>query len=574
MGNLPNQSKVKNVPSKQADMEVNVATSLDRNSILLEINGRKIQSLMDTGASISCLQKSTFDKVNQNDSIKIQPSSISRIVGVGGERHQVLGQARLTLKIAGVDFDQNFIIIEQLHHPLILGLDFMQQHNVKIDFQYRHMTFHDNLVAVALTCDSKFGYARSVKREVIPAESEITIPVKLSKSAEQNVVLLEPVESLQNLNIAGARCLVNAKNKRAALRLINPTKNDIILSPTRVIANVNIIDTHYVYPFKDNCANISSAMPCANTTENLPNSADISFNIDNPTLSKEQKEKLVSFLKQNTDVFSQSLYDIGKTDLSLHKIETMPGAKPVHQRFYRQDPIKKAETERQTNEMLQANLIERSTSVWNSPVVLVKKKDGSWRFAVDYRKLNEITIPIHHPLPRIDDVFDALGESHATIFSTLDLNSAYFQVPLDPETRHKAAFVTHEGVFEWTRMPNGLRNGPSSFQMLMSFVLKGLNWKFVLCYIDDILVFSPNLDTHLQHLQEVFQRLRQANLTLKPSKCEFGVNQVQFLGHVLSENGVAVDPRNTDKVQNFPVPITQKQLRGFLGLCNYYRRFV
>ena len=166
---------------------------------------------------------------------------------------------------------------------------------------------------------------------------------------------------------------------------------------------LNIIDTQQVFPFKDNCANISSTTPCAKTTENLPNSADISFNIDNPILSKEQKEKRVSFLKQNTDVFSQSLYDIGKTDLTLHKIETMPGAKPVHQRFYRQDPIKKAETERQTNEMLQANLIERSTSFWNSPVVLVKKEDGSWRFAVDYRKLNDITIPISHPLPRIDD---------------------------------------------------------------------------------------------------------------------------------------------------------------------------
>ena len=110
--------------------------------------------------------------------------------------------------------------------------------------------------------------------------------------------------------------------------------------------------------------------------------------------------------------------------------------------------------------------------------------------------------------------------------------------------------------------------------MLMSLVLKGLNWKFVLCYIDDILVFRPNLEIHLQHLHEVFQRLRDAKLTLKPSKCQFGVDKVIFLGHVISENGVAVDPRNTDKVQNFPVPVTQKQLRGFLGLCNYYRRFV
>ena len=574
MGNLPNKTKIKNVSAQQSEMEVNVATSLDRNTIIVEINGNKIQSLVDSGASISCLQKSTFDKVNHNNSIKIQPSNIARIVGVGGERHQVLGQVKLTLKISGINVDQNFIVLEQLHHPLILGLDFMQQQNVKIDFQQRLMSFHDNLVAVALTCDSKFGYARSVKREVIPAESEFTIPVKLSKSAKQNVVLLEPAESLQNLNLAGARCLVNAKNKRAVLRLMNPTKNDIVLSPFRVIANINVIEPDQVYSFEDNSANISSAMPCSKTSEKVPNSANLSFNINNPNLSKEQKEKLVSFLKQNNDVFSQSLDDIGMTDLTLHKIETLPGAKPVHQRFYRQDPIKKAETERQTNEMLKANLIERSSSVWNSPVVLVKKKDGSWRFAVDYRKLNEITIPISHPLPRIEDVFDALGESHATIFSTLDLNSAYFQVPLDPETRHKSAFVTHEGVFEFTRMPFGLRNAPMSFQMLMSLVLKGANWKYVLCYIDDILVFSPNLETHLQHLHEVFHRLREANLTLKPSKCEFGVNKVHFLGHVISENGVAVDPRNTDKVQKFPVPVTQKQLRGFLGLCNYYRRFV
>lgn len=174
----------------------------------------------------------------------------------------------------------------------------------------------------------------------------------------------------------------------------------------------------------------------------------------------------------------------------------------------------------------------------------MKKKDGSWRFTVDYRKLNQITVPISQPLPRIEDVFDALGESKARIFSTLDLNLAYFQIPLDPETRQKSAFVTHEGVFEFTGMPFGLRNAPMSFQLLMSLVLKGLNWKFVLCYIDDILVFSSNLETHLQHLKEVFQRLRDAKLTLKPSKCKFGLDKVVFLGHVISSEGVSVEPSN------------------------------
>ena len=130
---------------------------------------------------------------------------------------------------------------------------------------------------------------------------------------------------------------------------------------------------------------------------------------------------------------------------------------------------------------------------------------------------------ISHPILRLDDVFDALGESKASIFPMLDLNSAYFQIELDPETWHKSAFVTHDGVYEFCCMPIGLRNAPMSFQMLMSQVLKGLHWKFVLCYIDDILVFSSNYDEHISHLSQVFQRLRDANLTLKAEKCSFTV---------------------------------------------------
>lgn len=273
------------------------------------------------------------------------------------------------------------------------------------------------------------------------------------------------------------------------------------------------------------------------------------FETNNKNLSAEEKLKLQDFLVQNKDVFSTSLMDIGKTNIYKHRIETYPEAAPVRSAPYRQDPIKRAETEKQTNEFLQAKIIERSTSVWNSPVVLVKKKDNSWRFAVDYRKLNKITKPISQPLPRLEDVFDSLGESNATIFSTLDLNSAYFQIELDPETREKSAFVTHEGVFQFLRMPFGLRNAPMSFQLLMSHVLKDQNWKYVLVYIDDILVFSKDFDTHLKHLNEVFKRLQQANLTLKPSKCQFAVDQVMFLGHILSANGVKQTKFRTTQCQ-------------------------
>ena len=185
---------------------------------------------------------------------------------------------------------------------------------------------------------------------------------------------------------------------------------------------------------------------------------------------------------------------------------------------YRTGPIQKAEIERQTKEMLEHGIITQSSSIWHSPVVLVKKKNNTWRFAIDYRKLNQITKSISHPLPRLEDVFDCIGESSASIFSTLDLNSAYFQMELDSETKHKPAFITHEGVFEWQRLPFGLKNAPMLFQMLMSQVLRGIHWKIVLCCIDDLLIFSKNFEEHLNHLDQVFSKLRQANLTLKPEK--------------------------------------------------------
>ena len=381
---------------------------------------------MDSGASVSCIQKASFDKISKT-SVQIQPSSIARIVGIGGERHQVLGQAKITLKISGLNVDQNFIIIEQLHHSLILGLGFMQDHNVNIDFHCRVMTLYDHLVAVALTSDSKFGYARSVRQEVIPAESEL-IPVKLSKCAKNEVMLLETVDSLQNINLAGAKCLIANKNNKAVMRLINPTTRDVTLSPTRVIANVNIIDNQEVYPFDDSPL-VSHIGVCAETIGEVPNSDNFDFIINNPTLYEQQKAQLCQFLLSNRDVFSTSLSDIGQTDMYNNQIETVPSAKPVHQRFYRQDPVKKAETKRQTNEMLDAHLIQRSTSVWNSPVVLVKKKDGSWLFAVDYRKLNQIRIPISHPLPRIEDVLMLWVNLVPRHFRRLILTQPIFRSP-------------------------------------------------------------------------------------------------------------------------------------------------
>ena len=214
--------------------------------------------------------------------------------------------------------------------------------------------------------------------------------------------------------------------------------------------------------------------------------------------------------------------------------------------------------------MKEEGIVEPSTSMWQSPVVMVKKKSGDLRFAVDYHKLNQVTKQISFPLPRLENIFDKLGQANASWFSTLDLASGFWQVPLDPETKEKTSFVTNDGQkYNFTVLPFGLVNAPSTYQMVMDKVLQGLNWKILLCYIDDIIIFSSNFEDHLSHLDLVFQRLRQANLAHKSSKCTFGAQKVMYLGHYLSKNGIEVDPEKIDAMKSFPRPTNPKTVQSY-----------
>lgn len=222
--------------------------------------------------------------------------------------------------------------------------------------------------------------------------------------------------------------------------------------------------------------------------------------------------------------------------------------------------------------MLAQGVIQPSTSPFSSPVLLVRKKDETFRFCVDYRALNAATTPDHFPIPTADELFDELNK--ARVFSKLDLCSGYHQIIMNVADVHKTAFRTHEGHYEFLVMPFVLTNSPSNFQAAINSIFQPFLRKCVIVFFDDILMYSNSIDDHASHLEQILHILRDNCFYVKSSKCSFGVDTIDYLGHIISSGELRADPAKIEAMTAWPVPSTVKQLRGFLGLTGYYRRFI
>jgi hypothetical protein len=255
-----------------------------------------------------------------------------------------------------------------------------------------------------------------------------------------------------------------------------------------------------------------------------------------------------------------------------HQIDLVPGASLPNQAAYRTNPEETKEIQKQVEELLKKGYVKESLSPSVVPVLLVPKKDGSWRMCVDCRAINNITVRYRHPIPRLDDMLDEL--SGAILFTKIDLRSGYHQIRMKEGDEWKTAFKTKFGLYEWLVMPFGLTNAPSTFMRLMNHVLRTFIGKFVVVYFDDILIYSKTLEDHVEHIQCVLAVLREQKLYTNLEKCTFCTDKVVFLGFVVSGQGVEVDAEKVKVVHEWMPPQNVSQVRSFLGLTGFYRRFV
>ena len=383
-----------------------------------------------------------------------------------------------------------------------------------------------------------------------------------------STVLFEPPASGLPAGLLASPALVQVIRGTAYIPVTNVGSTDVVLYARTVVGTLDAVNVVSLPPGVSevpSCVAMLSSRTVAPTVQQQAEDVDLS------SLSAEEQLQVRSLLRQYAPVFSAHDGDLGCTRLISHYIPVVDDA-PVRQRYRRIPPSEYEVVKEHINQLLSSQVIRESSSPYASPIVLVRKKDGTLRMCVDYRQLNSKTRKDAFPLPRIEESLDAL--SGARWFTTLDLTSGYNQVPVTEADKPKTAFCTPFGLFEWNRMPFGLCNAPGTFQRLMQRIFGDKQCKSLLLYLDDIVVFSSTVEQHLERLRVVLDRLKNEGLKAKLSKCSFFQKEVHYLGHVISRDGVSTEPGKVEAVTNWPMPKTVSELRSFLGFASYYRRFV
>ena len=546
------------------------------NETSVSVNGHSYAALLDTGSMISSIS----EQLCRSLAFPVYPlGDLIHIEGAGGHSIPYLGYAEVHLTLNGLSgspsIDALFLVMPSTPYnekvPFLIGTNVLWQvyhtpmsGNMDIAWKLAVQTLVKQHKVELV--DGSLGSVKTTQPITIPAGSRVLIHGHTRVAATTCMRLTVMSEEKLGSPLPGGLLISPSlfhlepghSSHRLGIEVSNFSSKDVT-----VPAKSSICDLHKV--------SIMSNETVQKQPSNLPGSDGLSESLSE-TLSPAQVSEVQSLLQRWSCVFSKHDLDLGRTDLVEHEIKLNSNVpfKERH-RFIPHAMVEEVRTH--LREMLDLQVIRKSHSPYASNVVLVRKKDGSLRFCIDLRRLNNLTVKDSYNLPRIDDTLDAI--QGAKWFSTLDLKSGYWQVEIAEQDKHKTAFsVGNLGFFECNRMAFGLTNAPATFQRLMETCMDDLYLNYCLLYLDDIVVFSRSYDEHLVRLEAIFQRLHEAGLKVNAKKCHFLKHRIKYLGHIVSEDGISTDPEKVEVVKSWPVPKDVKDLQRFLGFVGYYRRFI
>jgi hypothetical protein len=546
----------------------NVFIIYDKNKFLktvININSKEVVTLIDTGAARSLIAESLVKSLN----VVVEFNNISLDV-VGQSSVPCVGSCILPVIISGVPMSNHEFLVYPDHNcannSIILGVDFLITNKLEVCIKERKLVKHlqKNSSIDIYFDESGEIIGRNIKNLICYANSDVKIPpntilpvmVKVSDFVDETQVFCYDDELLDP-KLSGKVQGVSGICKLHELSVLVSTATDSVkIRKGQVLGSVSSL----------------LEIPEEDITQTTTWTAEsIRHVIKLKLLTDSEQQKVYEMVQTCAGVLSTGDNDIGHAAVTKHKIKLYDDT-PIYQRPRRFAGPLADEIERQCYELSTLDVVEPSNSPYSSPVVPVRKKDGTVRLCIDYRKLNRVTIPDKFPVPNLtDSIFGLKGNVY---FTTLDMVKGYYQIPLDEESRKYTAFSTQRNHWQFKRLSFGLCNAPASFQREIQAVLAPFPSSKVIAYLDDILIMGRNFEEHLDLVGKVLTTLQNYSMKIKPSKCTWFANQVEYLGHLVSEQGIKKTEKYTNSVENYPKPETVGQLREFLGFINFQRKYV
>ena len=532
--------------------------------LVVHVDGRRHLALLDSGCELSLAPNNLVGRY------PLRPTSHHAYAANGSPIH-VIGETDIEFESSGHMFFATVLVTEDVSE-LMLGIAWLTAQYGVWDFYNR--TLYVDGIPLPLHTKKSGNMCRRVyvqENVVLAPRQQVDVP---SRSTVNNISVSESNDWLLDTKqirpgVLVARTLLPDQHRGIAVRVVNTTTEPQELRQNTCLGNIQPVEV---------CGESNTQEQC--DVETVPSVAGQHTDIDPVSemlqslpeeLTDDQREAVTVLLHKYKDVFSTGEFDVGCTRLIEHHIDTGQH-RPVRQALRRHPTAYLDAIDEYVEQLRNQDMIEPSGGPWCSNVVVVRRKDGRLRLCVDYRGLNARTYFDSYPMPNIEATLDALGGS--SWFCTLDLRSGYHNVVIAEQDRDKTQFITRRGTYRWKRMPFGLSTAPGTFQRLMDLVMCGLSYESVLVYLDDLIVMASSFEQLMQKFTEVLERLRAANLKLNCRKCSLFQRKVSFLGHIVSSAGIEVQPDKTEAVNNWPVPNSLSELRSFLGLASYYRRFI